>query len=174
MREIEGDLFAPPCPVDAICITTNGEFDRFGHAIMGAGVARQARDRWPTLPKVLAARLREFGNRPALLSQYRPKPDGTRGILLDDGSAWLPYHIITLPTKTNWRERSSIDLIRQSLSIVQELARANDFTTVALPRPGCKNGLLYWAEVKPIVEKILPDDRWLVIHPRLTPRVDQE
>lgn len=160
MIEVRGDLFSPPAGVEAICITTNGQCDRYGNAVMGRGVALEARKRWPLIARVLGARLAAGGNTPAILTVR----DGD-ALLLEHTTVRVPFHILTLPTKRLWRENSSITLIRRSLERLRALAEQHALTQVALPRPGCQNGGLTWDAVRPVVEELLPGPIWLAIHP---------
>ncbi len=65
-----------------IVVTTNGVVNPHGEAVMGAGLARQAAQRFPELPRLLGQALRETGNLP--YTRYS-------------------QHIITLPTNVHGR-----------------------------------------------------------------------
>jgi len=152
MREIYGDMWSQKC--HAVCITTNGIVykgdDGERRAVMGAGVARQARERFPGIDKLLASCIIKDGNRVHLL--------------VESGGA-LPYSLIAFPTKHNWRDPSPIGLIVESSKQLKLLADAKKWTQVILPKPGCRNGGLRWEDVKPIIEPFL-DDRFFIIDRR--------
>lgn len=59
MKEATGDLWKFPC--DALCIPTNGTRRHDGCAVMGRGVAAQAAQRWPWLPRALGDSLGDKG-----------------------------------------------------------------------------------------------------------------
>jgi hypothetical protein len=143
VREVVGDLWETEC--EARCITTNGLTLRDGTAVMGVGVAKQAKIRYPWLPKHLGRLLRARGNH-----------------VFDIGS-WEGARLITFPTKHDWRDPSDPNLIRKSC---QELKKLGFKGVVALPRPGCGAGGLTWAAVKPILEQELPEDNYVVIDPK--------
>jgi len=62
-------------------ITTNGNIKNNGEAVMGKGIALQAKERYPGLPSLLANHIKKCGNVISI------SPD---------------YKIITFPTKNNW------------------------------------------------------------------------
>lgn len=140
MREDIGDLWTYPAQYRVV--TTNGIVsERTGCLIMGAGVALEAKKRFPGLPEKLGAWVVEYGNRAFIC-----KPEG----------------LLTFPTKHHWHDPSDVKLIR--LSALQSLAIADkyDLRSIAMTRPGCGNGGLTWDFVKPYVEDVL-DDRFVVL-----------
>lgn len=144
MKEITGDIWAYHEKGHWIVITTNGNVKTNGEAVMGAGIALQAKQRYPEFPLVLGRWIRDFGNTLGLFQEY---------------------HIITFPTKHNWQERSDTELIDgqcQILSRAFGFASGRQRETIYLVRPGCSNGQLDWKDVKPILEKYL-DDRFVVV-----------
>jgi hypothetical protein len=145
MIEIVGNMWKIDC--DAICVTTNGIIKKDGTAVMGAGVAHQAKIRYPSLPRELATALRLTGNH----VYHIPQSDCT--------------NIITFPTKHNWKDDSDIALIEQSCKELVVLTDKSRWNKIVLTRPGCANGKLDWSIVKPILEKHL-DDRFIIISPR--------
>ena len=138
MKESSGDLWT----IDAEyrVVTTNGIVTTNG-LVMGAGVALQAKGRFPRLPRALGKLVREFGNVPFLLKQER---------------------LITLPTKNHWRDPSDISLIVSGVHRLVELVNGHNISSVAMTRPGCGNGWLDWDVVKAEIENVL-DDRFVVL-----------
>ena len=130
---------------DVHVITTNGIIKKNGEAVMGAGIALQAKNLYPILPKKLAKRLTSDGNRVFVFHE-------------------VDRIISTLPTKHDWKDKSDINLIRRSIGELAGLADRNRWNKVVLPRPGCSNGQLSWLEVRPILVDLL-DDRFFVINP---------
>lgn len=145
MIEIIGNMWKIDC--DAICVTTNGIIKKNGEAVMGAGVAHQAKIRYPGLPRELAVKLRFTGNHVYLMPQKNH------------------ISIVTFPTKNDWKDDSDIALIEQSCEELVVLTDKLRWNQVVLTRPGCANGKLNWSDVKPILEKHL-DDRFIIISPR--------
>ena len=123
-----------------------------GQAVMGRGVAKEAADLLPELPKLLGQELRKFGNHCFIFSI-------------------IPvFDIITFPVKPTfgpnhepgWQVRAEIPLIKQSAYELVKFANRYDWVDVLLPRPGCGNGGLKWKDVKPVLTEIL-DDRFTAI-----------
>lgn len=119
-----------------IGITTNGFVKSNGALVMGRGVAQQAKARYPGIEFELGKLVKTNGNICHFLKRRR---------------------IFTFPVKHNWMELADIDLIIKSSIQLAEIANANRESTYYLPRPGCGNGGLLWAEVKPYLEH-LPDN----------------
>lgn len=143
MREQSGDLWAA-AQGSVLCITTNGVVNRNGLAVMGRGIALQAKEKFPDIAEVLAQMLKMYGNHVAFLGSF---------------SKW---QILSFPVKHKWNERADVELIKRSIKELLLFARYGKWETVYLPRPGCGNGSLQWAAVKPIIEPLL-DDRFVVV-----------
>jgi len=116
------------------CITTNGIVKKNNELVMGKGIALQAKKRYPDIPKILGDFVKLNGN----ILYYIKK-----------------YNIISFPTKHHWKDKSSIELIKQSCYTLNYFTESFNKLAV-LPKPGCENGGLDWeSEVKPIISKIL-------------------
>ena len=147
MREITGDLFDHPS--DAIVIPVNWRTNRQGHAIMGAGVAKQAAKRWPWLPRSLGQFIDQT-------------PDAPRIICLQTA---MHGYLLSFPTKRDWRDSSDVDLIGQGALTLVDAANSYGWQTITLPRLGCGLGGLSWeVQVRPLLAELL-DDRFVVVHP---------
>ena len=128
---------------DAICVPTNGVVGKSG-LIMGAGVALQAKKYFPKLPKTLGKLVKEHGNVPYHIAEYR---------------------IISFPTKHHYNYPSDIDLIENSARLVAKIADTMSLENIVMPEVGCGLGSLEWNDVKKVIGKIL-DDRFTVISKR--------
>lgn len=124
-----------------VCITTNGIIKKDNTLVMGAGVALQAKQRFPDVPGTLADLVRKYGNRAFYL---------------------LGSNLFSFPTKHDWKDKSDINLIAQSCHDVVDITNRMLFKRVFLPKPGCANGQLDWAEVNAVISSIL-DDRFTVV-----------
>jgi hypothetical protein len=145
MREIQGDIWATQC--DWLCITTNGMVRNDGRAVMGRGIARQAKDLIPDIDLRLASSLVAKGNVVSVIALYQNK--------------W----IISFPTKNDWRMDSDLELIKQSaLQLKAHFDNQSSKPTVLLPRPGCANGHLNWSEVKNVIAPILTDEEFIIVN----------
>ena len=132
-----------------ICILTNGNTKlqmisytkSEPYAIMGAGIAAQAKTMFPELPKLLGYNLKNYGNHVYLYDDLR---------------------LFTFPTKNNYWEPSEIGLICQSCSELMNFMDNVGIEKVALPRPGCGFGGLKWKDVKQEIYMRL-DDRVTIV-----------
>src|SRR3954466_10328708 len=88
-----------------ITVTTNEGWNSKGDNIMGAGLAKQAAQRYPDLPKLYGKFLREHPGERTYFTYM---------------SQWLePHRLIMYPTKAlnpnaphlSWRSKSSVELI---------------------------------------------------------------
>ena len=111
---------------------------------MGAGIAQQARDKFPGIDLIAGRKVRALGNVPAILHQ-----EGTTSI-------------VSLPTKHHFRQSSDIDLIVRSCTLLQDMANKEDWRYIAMTPPGCGHGRLRWIDVKSKIQDIL-DDRFYVL-----------
>ena len=128
-----------------ICVTTNGIVKRDGTLVMGAGIAKQARDHFPGIDKALGDGVKTFGNTPMMFMTVGEGPN-----------------IISLPTKHHWKDKSDLELIVKSVAHIAKTMRSTD--TIALTRPGCALGGLDWESmVKPAIEPLL-DNRFTVYY----------
>lgn len=165
MKERKTDLFETiyEDDVDAICITTNGQYTMQGIAAMGGGCAGVCAKRWPETAQRLGKLLRTFGsNIPFVI-----------GALDEDGNYLDPSKemitnkefkclIFSFPTINNLIHGSNIQLIKQSATVLKDYVDQFSLKGVMVPRPGVGIGGLSWDEVKPEIENIL-DDRFTIV-----------
>ena len=148
MKESTGNLWDAK-PEFIKCITTNGVVKKNGELVMGAGVALQAKERYPQLPSLLGSYVKRSGN----MVYY-----------------FKDLNIASFPTKNNWKDKSDIQLIIKSciqLNMLLESLNEDNFNHFScyavLSRPGCGKGGLDWEkEVKPVISKILSDRVWVI------------
>ena len=141
MKEIKGNIWDYYDKGNWIVITTNGTVKVNGEAVMGRGVALQAKQKFPSLPGELGKTLKMAGNQLHTFPHYR---------------------IITYPVKHRWEEKASPFLINQGAYQLSMYADSLRLDLVYMVRPGCGNGGLDWKNVKPILEKYL-DDRFIIV-----------
>lgn len=159
MLEERGDLFKQAC--DAICLTTNGDVNRAGEAVMGRGIAAAAKRTWPGIEHWLGTRIAQEGNHVTLLTWG---PPGKRLLFLPhlNKSLTVPFHIFSFPVKHRWNQFADRDLIVRSAKELVTQVDSMKLMHVCLVRPGCGNGGLAWASVKPLIAPLL-DDRFVVV-----------
>ena len=150
MRETVGDIFTDFVQPDAIVITTNGDINTAGGLIMGAGIAKDARARFPGLDVALGTLVKEKGNVVNLVK--------TKDLIGN------PATIVSLPTKHSFKdEYSDLALIMRGLVQLVIMANEMKWSEVVMPRPGALNGKLdFNTQVRPLCESFL-DDRFIVV-----------
>lgn len=148
MKSGRGDIFK--VRADAICVTTNGVTRSDGRAVMGAGVARIAADRYPGIDKVLGLQIIAGGNHARVLHEGGVDP-----------WSFESRAIVSLPTKSHWLDPSPVELVMRSAGELVELADERGWESVITPRPGCGLGGLDWEELKPALEEIWDDRFWV-------------
>lgn len=138
MREQKGNMWT--IDADVRVITTNGIVKSNGAAVMGKGVASQARDKYPDVDFLLGKYLKKYGNRVFVLA--------------DD--------LVSFPVKHNWRNPADLELIKLSAAQLVALTNKKGWEQVVVPLPGCGAGQLRWEDVKPVLEPIF-DDRFILV-----------
>lgn len=155
-KEITGDIFSDSVGIlqpDALCVTTNGDIKKDGCNVMGAGIAKRAKQELRGIDKTLGELIKKNGNKVQIISYFISATDGVVKSVT----------MVAFPTKTTWREASSLMLIEKSLAQLVLLADKEKWTKVILPRPGCTNGKLNWlSQVKPLLDEYL-DERFYII-----------
>lgn len=182
MRETQGNLWDYMGKADYLLICSNCDTDSSGNAVMGAGVARQARDKWPQLPKLLGLQLLKSNYNPVFLLNV-----DAQGTEVSSQSLIPQTSIMAFPTKgyarvirsvdelvphvrsrylpgmtvPGWARKSELGLIKSSALWVARHCAGSVVTT----RPGCGLGSLSWeAEVKPLLlECGWNADRFMVV-----------
>lgn len=151
MIEIEGNMWQTPC--DWLCITTNGFIKKNGEAVMGRGCAKEAKELMPYLPALLGMMIKLQGNNVhELTSKNLPLARAYK-------------RLFSFPVKHNWWEEADIDLIGKSCVNLRSMwIKSPGVPIVVIPRPGCGNGKLSWGFVKPLIEDLLPEPEFRVIH----------
>lgn len=150
MKEIVGDFWEHAPNYDVILVTTNGIVKSNGELVMGAGLAKQFKDRYPDLPRDLGHRINFLGkNIPYLFYDQSPA-------------------IISFPTKHHYAHPSDTGLILESAKRVKILmdSLATRYKSVLSVRPGCGLGKLQWEQVRRILQNQGWDHRFTIITPR--------
>lgn len=165
MKERKTDLFETIFEdgVDAICITTNGQYTMQGIAAMGGGCAGVCARRWPETAQRLGKLLKTFGaNVPFVI-----------GALDEDGNYLEPTRdgirekrfkclIFSFPTINNLINGANMQLIKQSATMLKDYCDKFELKNIMVPRPGAGIGGLQWQDVKAEIEPIL-DDRFTIV-----------
>jgi len=149
MKEYVGDIWRwgrlqKPIDKTAIVIPTNGTVKVNGECVMGAGLAKQVVEKYPTFPMLLGMGITNSGNR----------------------AMWFQREgVLTFPVKHKWFEHANLALIARSCRQINRLIELHGLVNIGMPHVGCGNGKLSWEDVGPIVRALL-DGRCTIITER--------
>jgi O-acetyl-ADP-ribose deacetylase (regulator of RNase III) len=137
--DLTGNIFSSSA--EAIVITVNCE------GVMGAGIALDAKNRWPEIYDMYSKRCELDGFH-------------VGEIMWAD---LVSKKVALFPSKKLWRAPSKLSYLSDGLDTLRTDIDRMSITSIALPHLGCSNGGLTWSEVKPlIVEKLSRIDGLLV------------
>jgi hypothetical protein len=125
-----------------VVVPVNECLNKSNEAVMGKGVAYQAKKAYPMLPKELGERMIKYGSRVFLFMEYR---------------------IITFPTKADFDKDATLDIILRSAIQLSIMMDSVGVKKVYIPTVGCGAGNLKWADVKKVISPIFSDDRYIVL-----------
>lgn len=135
---VKGDLLKDPA--DMLVNTVNCV------GVMGKGIALAYKNAFP----------HNFRAYQKICSANRLKPGGV--FIFTEQNLLGKTVIINMATKYHWRALSRYEWIEKGLDNLAAALLSADFRdtkTVAIPAPGCSNGGLDWAIIKPmILEKL--------------------
>jgi O-acetyl-ADP-ribose deacetylase (regulator of RNase III)/uncharacterized protein YwgA len=152
LRFKSGDMFKERA--DALVNTVNSV------GVMGKGVALEFKRRWPENFEVYRKACAANEVAPGKMLVF------DRGGLVTDG----PRYLVNFPTKTHWRSKSKLSYVEEGLDDLARVIRDYSISSLVMPPPGCGNGGLDWADVKPLIEKKLgqlPDVEVIVFAPKI-------
>ena len=136
MKLIKGNVFEYE-GLDFICVTTNSILNSKGELVMGAGIALEAKKRYPELPTVFGCKVDKLG---------------VRG---QDYYILQHKNIIVFQTKRHYRDNSPIDLVSKSVNRLKFLATVFEDSIFGLPFPAINNGGLNREDVLPMASLYL-------------------
>lgn len=196
LKEITGDIWDFWNRGHYIVIPTNGSVKKNGEAVMGKGLALQAKEKISELYEKRVTNCPKCGASMHELPYTRKH--GKARFICDSCGYWedrnvsieslqkelgsrikeygnfvfvfAKFRIITFPVKKEWWfKNADTGLIEKSCLELKEIFRYNLSgipTPIYLPRVGCGNGRLDWKDVKPVLEKHL-DSRFVVCDRRM-------
>lgn len=144
IKVIQGDIWDYHKKGHFITVTTNCNKKANGQVVMGKGIALQAKQRFPDIPRKLG------------------EVTDLRSVVV-----FPEERIITFPTKINWYENSTIELISSSfaqLIIVVSTMLPERMKPVYCVKFGCSNGRLNWeTQVRPVLEPFVDENEFIFI-----------
>lgn len=132
---VDGDMFEEYLSPEVMYVVpTNGYVKNDKSAVMGKGLALDARVLQKGVDRILGDYILGYGNRCYL----------------------LPGNLVSFPTKTHWKERSDLGLIQRSATQLRDLwTYLGGTRRLFVPHVGCGNGGLSWFTVRPLIETAL-------------------
>lgn len=132
---------------DLFLITTNSFIANNGELVMGTGIAKQAKEKYPSLPLAAGKVILESCGHLGLYGCYISKK-------------WPKGKIGLFQTKKHWQEKSTVDIIKRSLFDLDFWLIGRHDKVVCLNFPGIGYGGLERSEVLPLLE-FLPANVWI-------------
>lgn len=105
--------------------------------VMGAGLAKQLRDRYPHV-----------------YADYRAECSEGNMEVGQINVAYFEPAVVYFPTKDHWRNKSKLEWIEQGMNGLEDAIRESKWKSIALPALGCGLGGLNWSSVLPLIEKV--------------------
>jgi hypothetical protein len=138
-----GNMWDEFARVDLFCITTNSYIRNDGALVMGRGIAKVARDKFPGLALEWGQRITRMGC-----------ANGVYRLLLDGKTS---SKLAAFQVKTHYRNKASPEVIRLSAIQLAGFANMNLDYKIALNYPGIGYGRLGRDVVAPLLE-VLPNN----------------
>ncbi len=157
MIEITGDYWEEAKKdnprYDAFVCTTNMVVKKNGCLVMGAGIAKDFRDRFRNIDLDWGRRINDGLHINGFMVTTAHTSLGGKRIV----------DLVAFPTKQHWKNDASPELIKQSALTLARTADILGWKSILMTRPGCGLGNLDWTDVKRLLDPIL-DNRFRVIH----------
>jgi hypothetical protein len=133
-----GNMWSCYSDVDNFLVTTNSIVKYDGALVMGAGIAKQCRDKFPGIDKLIGSAIKKKGRVYGLL---------------------LGRKVGLFQVKLHFKDLASIELISMSTDMLNVYARENPTKQIALNFPGIGNGNMsdHYDEILGILS-VLPDN----------------
>ena len=131
-----------PGTTDWVLIPTNHALKGTGAAVMGAGLAKWAAERYPDLPMEYG-----FFLGSGTTADTGDADDAERALEAKAPYVAQKYRVICVATKHHWKEKASLSLIGTQLAYVRDVmvqVQQHQPGRVLVPRLGCGLGGLDW------------------------------
>jgi hypothetical protein len=148
-QQQQGDMWSVYYEADLFLITTNATLKRNGALVMGRGIARQARDRFPGLDIALGRHIYRACGSPSVALRTGL---GEYGLLVSP--RWPAAKLGAFQVKYHYGQTADLTLIARSAEALVVWCEAHPQAAVHLNYPGIGNGRLHPDEVWPIVARL--------------------
>jgi hypothetical protein len=169
MNEVQGNIWDFHDKGYHVCIPTNGFVKKNGCAVMGRGLAKQCKNKFPGIDRDLGIVLKTSGNYPTLLPfrliSFPVKPKYKVISSLSEVVTHMRSKFQVGDRVPGWACKAELNLIHgAATNLCNFFYMYDDIRRIYVPRVGCGNGELQWTDVKPILEKAFEkEDRIVVV-----------
>ena len=139
MTPCRGNIWLMLGTTNLFLFTSNSTLTKDNKLVMGAGIAKEVKERFPMFPELLGNKIKAID-----------KVGKWYGVLVSQN-----YEVGAFQTKTDWKLPSPLELIEYSTERLIEIA--GNYERIDMPVPGCQNGGLQYKDVEPIIKR-LPDN----------------
>ncbi|MCZ7673767.1 MAG: hypothetical protein M5U34_44955 [Chloroflexi bacterium] len=137
-----GNMWTAYAAADLFLITTNATITVRGALVMGRGIARQAKERFPGLDIALGRHIQALCDN-----------QGVYGLLVSP--RWSTAKLGGFQVKRHYSQAASLELIRRSTAALCAWCAEHPDAQAALNFPGIGNGRLRRDDVLPIIAQLL-------------------
>lgn len=145
-----GNMWTCFSEVDIFCFTANSTIKHNGALVMGAGMAKEIRDKLPDIDLKAGNKINQYSRS---VNEYSLYPKYGFLVIKRDSKP----DIGIFQVKRHFKKPAELDLIRQACNYLFSHLFDNPYLTVALNFPGIGYGQLDRDEVLPIIS-LLPDN----------------
>lgn len=148
------EQFTAPDRDKLLVFTANGVLDRKGRLIMGAGIAKEIRDKYPGIDEWFGnALIRKSDILEKVITYNKEEAHAFHFNILR--GVYKGQSICALQTKLHFSNPSTLELVSESLERLKQIVFA--YKEVHLVMPGVGHGKLPLSKILPLVET-LPDN----------------
>lgn len=153
MKIIEKDIWDDFNELDYLLFTANSFIKNDKSLAMGRGIAKEVKDRFPDIDKKFGKLILENIHLHEVKKVHRSEYDVKKKDFAKFGLILLDK-IGAFQTKYHFRDRSDLDLISFSTSLLESFANENPDKVIGLTFPGINFGRLSEESVLPIIESL--------------------
>lgn len=148
MKLHEGNYWSVYDNADLFLFTSNGEITKSGCLVMGAGNAKQVKNRFPGIDRLIGEHI---------IQSYSAIKKNLYSYNLLISPNWPRAKIGAFQTKLSWKDPSPIELIEKSLEKLNIFALSHSDKNIHMPAPGIGHGKLSYDQMIELTN-ILPNN----------------
>jgi hypothetical protein len=165
MKEVKDNLI--DCilkeDIDAICITTSGNYTRQGLAVITDKASTEVQKKYPKIQNNLGRYLKIMGhNVPYIIGAVNRQGEYFDVTAQDIKVKNFKCLIISLPTKNHIKEEISLPLLKQSFKFLIEMCDKHNLKNICLPKLEIGLDSIKDENLKSEIESLL-DNKFLIV-----------